>query len=372
MRRPLQVLFLIAVCIGARWSGGSEHREDASLRLVDDPTTVTAIHDALAAPHDNLKHSLDRTIAWLDTPESHQYFPFEGTDIDHDRAQAGVVAFRRLIEQTTDQEQLAAQLFQLFDLYEAAGTDRDGVMLVTAYYAPEYDASRVGGGRFRYPLYGPPAVDLPRVRIEQEGLLAGREIAWLADPLSAYLVHVNGSARLKLPDGATMCVGHVETNGRPYTSLGQLLIDEGLASASEMSMQTIIEIHRRHPQRVEALMQRNERFVFFEQRPCDQWPTSDLGIVLTPRASVATDRTLFPAGGVVLVDTTVTSDEGQQQLLRRFMVDQDRGGAITGPGRVDMYLGSGPAAGQIAGRQRHPGRLYYLLLKPQIAPLPCE
>ena len=150
------------------------------------------------------------------------------------------------------------------------------------------------------------------------------------------------------------------------------MIDAGLAVESEMSMQTIIDVYGREPAHVETLMRRNERFVYFQERPCDQWPRSGIGIVLTPEASVATDRALFPAGGVVLVETTVADGEGGRRPFRRFMLDQDRGGAITGPGRIDLYMGSGTAAGDVAGRQRHPGRLFYLVLKTDAAALPCD
>ena len=248
----------------------------------------------------------------------------------------------------------------------ATGTAGDETIIFTAYFAPEYPARRVRVPGFPVPLYRAPIVPRlqsspgqpgpTRTAITDAGLLRGSEIAWLPDEMSAYLVHVNGSARLRLEDGTALHVGHDGTNERPYTSLGRLLIDAGIVDADAMSMQAIVAAWEQDPAAVEALMRRNDRYVYFREIAADAWPASSLGIALTPEASIATDKTCFPAGAPALV---ITEIDGAPFV--RLVFDQDSGGAIVGPGRADIYIGAGPQAGAIAGGMHAKGRMIYLL-----------
>jgi membrane-bound lytic murein transglycosylase A len=324
------------------------------------------LSEAYAHRADGLETALARSRAWLDGPAAAARYPFtldDGRVLSRAEARAALdavsaalaagdeTAFRRVIESSLEARESA------------------GPAHFTAYYAPEYAARRRPGGRFRHPLHAaPPALapDNPRRavwhtrrEIEDGSLLAGREIAWLPDALSAYLVQVNGSARLRLADGSFMHVGHCATNERPYTSLGRLLIEAGRVPAAEMSMAAIRAEFRRDPEGVEALMRRNDRYVFFEVLPGARWPRSAFGIALTPGASAATDPALVPPGAVLLVETTLP--DGAPYV--RLVVSQDTGGAIRGPGRVDLYLGAGEEVGAVAGRMNAGGRV--LMLRPR-------
>lgn len=234
---------------------------------------------------------------------------------------------------------------------------------VTAYFTPEVTGARQCGGPYQFPLYGRPdgaAARATRQEIEDEGLCEGREIAWLADELDAYLIQVNGSARVRLPDGEAICLAHAGTNELDYTSLGRLLINAGVVPAEVMSMQAIRDAFRRDPATVRALMRKNDRYVFFREVAPSEWPEGGLGVRLTPGVSVAADPAHHPPGSVLLLSTT---ESATGRPIHRFVVVQDVGGAIKGPGRIDLYTGIGDEAGAVAGPQSAPGRLWRVQLR---------
>jgi membrane-bound lytic murein transglycosylase A len=143
------------------------------------------------------------------------------------------------------------------------------------------------------------------------------------------------------------------------------MVEAGLLDRGEVTLSTIRRTYRRHPQRVEELMMRNENYVFFTEYEGGNWPAGSLGVKVTAERSLATDKKIYPRGGIVLVDTeAVTFASGTRRFLR-FMLDQDTGGAIQAPGRADIFMGIGPGAEILAGGQYAEGRLYYLFLKPQ-------
>ena len=337
-------------------------RATPALELVSDPSDLPDLGAAFEAHSDDLLTAIDRSLAWLEIPASRARF--DGSIVSHDRARASLLAMRQLLGRAQSAEAFAEEVQDRFEIHRAAGHDGRGTVHVTAYFAPEHDASPVPTPRFRYPLYrAPPDPSrFTRREIEQSGRLAGAELAWLDDPLDVYLIHVNGSARLRLPDGTALHVGHAATNGRPYTSLGRRLIEAGAVPAGAMSLDAIRDVYDRDPDLVTALMLDNDRFVFFEVLAADRWPRSALGIPLTAGRSIATDKSVFPPGGMVLVEALTPTATGRTEPLVRLMLDQDAGGAILGPGRADLYLGAGAQAGVRAGRQNHPGRLYYLFL----------
>jgi membrane-bound lytic murein transglycosylase A len=302
------------------------------------------------ADHDQLLESIDRTLAWLD-----------GGGGDSADIRASLEALRLAWVESATPSSFAEAMLDACP----SRTDRDDVHF-TAYFAPEYPARRQQVAGFEHPLHAIPRELEPdnparttwhtRREIARQGLLADRAIAWLPDALSAYLVEVNGSARLDLGNGTFMHVGHVATNERPYTSLGRLLIDRGLADEASMSMATIRRLFEADPAAVSALMLENDRTVFFEELDAAAWPRSSLGIALTTHASIATDHAQYPPGVPVLVETTLP--DGERYV--RIMINQDTGGAIRGPSRADLFFGVGPGAGDLAGRMNTSGRVLVL------------
>lgn len=327
----------------------------------------------------DLRSAMDRSLQWFGAPSSRMHFTAE---ISYEQAQAGVYAMSVLLDEHADGSWGSA-LRQHFDLYESVGWDMEGTVLYTGYYSPRFEASTQPTDRFRYPLHGRPlqletdpltgAVAgwrhpdgrlLPaptRRQLRDAGALKGLELVWFDRPLNVYLVHVNGSAQLHLPDGRIMHVGYAGTNGHPYTSIGRLLVAEGQISEHQLSLTAISRFFRKHPDRLERYVMRNDRFVFFREVEGNDWPAGSLGFTVEPHRTLATDKAVFPRAGVVMIDTTLTATG---RPLRRLMVDQDTGGAIRAPGRADIYFGVGAPAERLAGAQHAEGRLYYFILKP--------
>jgi membrane-bound lytic murein transglycosylase A len=333
-----------------------------------------------------LLEAIDKSLGWFKAPSSKKYFPFERI-VTHEQAEASLVAFRSILVNSRDAFEFREELWRLFTIYRSVGWNGEGTVLYTGYYAPEFPASRTRTSRFRYPLYKRPA-DLvtdpdtgePRGRkfengtvgpyptrkeIEQSGMLQGTELVWLEDPLSAYIVHVNGSAKLNMMDGTVLHVGYNGKTDREYSGLGGALVEAGLIRPERLGLPAVRDAYRRHPDRVVELMYENESYVFFTEYDGGNWPAGSLGVRVTGRSSLATDKRIYPRGGVVMVNTTIFPPSGRKQEFVRFMLDQDTGGAIRAPGRADIFMGVGSQAEQVAGRQYAEGTLFYFILRPQ-------
>lgn len=236
----------------------------------------------------------------------------------------------------------------------------------TAYYEPELAGARQQGGPYQYPLYARPpelkdgARYLSRVQITDGALRnRGLELFWLTDPVESFFLHIQGSGRIRLPDGSVSRVGYAGQNGHPYRSIGRILVEAGAMSLDQASAQSIKAWVRADPVRGQALLNKNASYVFFVERTelADALgPVGALGLPLTPGRSVAVDSAIQPLGAPVWVETN-----GVPGYQGRLMVAQDVGGAIKGPQRADLFIGSGDTAGRIAGRVNTGGRLVTLL-----------
>jgi len=357
---------------------------------------------AFAARDRGLDESLAQSLSWFGKPSSKQFFPQRNGKTSEvvatwDQASSGVVAFREILADSTSADDFATRIEQVFDIWQSvgrAGTDRQ--VLFTGYYSPEFKGSRTRTARFAHPLHKRPA-DLvtdpvsgepkgrrladgsvvpyaTRAELGKSGELAGTELVWLESSLDAYIIQVNGSARITLPDGNYMYVGYAGKTDRPYVGLGRSMVDEGLLTEDRLSLANIRAAYRRDPAAVERLMDRNESYVFFTEYDGSNWPAGSLGVRVTEKASIATDKKIFPRGGVTLVDTRTPTISRGPERFSRFLLDQDTGGAITAADRGDIYMGIGPTAELLAGGQYFPGTLYYFILKPEYAaqyPLPA-
>jgi membrane-bound lytic murein transglycosylase A len=202
-----------------------------------------------------------------------------------------------------------------------------------------------------------------RAQIEKSTLLQGAEALWLSSAVEAYFIHVQGSAAVELPSGQTVRLGYDGTNGHPYTSLGKVLIDRKQLSREAVSMQSIVQWLLKHPQEAAALMQENDSFVFFKLQQ-QQGPVGAQGVVLTPGRSLAVDPAFVAFGTPVwLVASPVTA---QSSPVRRLLIAQDKGGAIKGPIRGDVFWGTGDTAGAMAGMMKSSGHYYLLLPKKEM------
>lgn len=260
--------------------------------------------------------------------------------------------------------------------------------LFTGYYEPELDGTRQPGGDFTTPLlHRPPdlvMVELGLFRPAWRGeRIAGRVVdgklrpyegrtaieqgaldryhlafLWVDDAVAAFFLQIQGSGRVRLPDGSVVRVGYDGQNGQPYVAIGKLLVERGELTAEEASMQTIRAWIKAHPEAGKALMRENPSYVFFRELSGDG-PIGSEGVVLTPGRSLAVDHNFVPLGVPVFLDAG--------PALRRLMVAQDTGGAIRGPVRGDVFWGAGAEAETQAGAMRARGG-YYLLLPKSLAP----
>jgi membrane-bound lytic murein transglycosylase A len=310
----------------------------------------------------------------------------------------GQEKFLTLLEKSIDDEQLTREVRENFRIYRAAGRVGGRKVLFTGYYEPVYDGSLIPDEIFRYPLYRTPAdlfkIDLSpfgdkfkgealtarmeagrivpyysRNEIEKERMLDGKglEIAWLRDPLDVAFLQIQGSGRIRLPDGKYLLVQYHASNGRPYRSIGSYMIEKGFLTREEMSMQAIRKYLSSNPHRTEEVLSSNPSYVFF--REAEDGPRGSLGALLTPGRSVALDPKLFPKGALGFISTRrpVVDDRGEitgWTEFSRFVLNQDSGGAIKGPGRADLFWGAGPYAELAAGHSKEDGELYILIKKP--------
>jgi len=296
------------------------------------------------------------------------------------------------IERFDEPEKLQKFLVANFEICKAAGWKGDGKMLVTAYYEPSFSGSLHYDPPFIFPLYGVPA-DLvsrkestgsrqtgrmkdgklvpywTRAEIEGEKLLAGNEIMYLADPMEAFILHVQGSGQVKLPDGKVRKVQFAGTNNRKYTSIGKVLVDEGEMLLEEVTLPRIVKYLHDHPEEQERIFHKNARYVFFRVgEKQDHGPIGSMGQPLTAGRSIAIDRNCFPHGILSFLHTEKPFFDGAGNVsgwedASRFVASQDSGAAIKGPGRIDLFLGNSSYADRAAGVMKQPGNLYFLILK---------
>ena len=305
-------------------------------------------------------------------------------------------AFQQLYETHGPGHALTLALKKRFVLYQGVGRDRRGKVVCTGYYEPELTGAPDRTERFCRPLYARPQdlihVDLGRFHkdlagktiqgrleglmlkpyytrreIDTDGVLEGRglEILWVDDPVALFFLHIQGSGRVVLPDGRVVRAGFSASNGQPYKSIGQHMLAAGLISRKKMSMPAIRDWLSAHPDQAEEIMNLNERYVFF--RLLKGEVLGNINVPLTPHRSVALDHRLFPKGALAWLASRKPRVENGRikawQSLNRFVMVQDTGGAIQGPGRLDLFYGHGPQSEIAAGSTKEPGRLYFPVLK---------
>ncbi len=218
--------------------------------------------------------------------------------------------------------------------------------LLTGYYRPLVPARRSREGEYRHPLFALPDQTFrnhSRAEIDQ-GALDGKVpvVAWLADPVEVFFVQIQGSALLTLPDGP-MAVGYAGSNERPYSSIGALLVREGVLRREDVSMSALKAYLRAHPSERDRVLRANERYIYFKR--LDDEAIGSLGVGLTAGRSVAADPKVYAPGSLLFLHPTA----GSSGVSARLVFVQDQGSAITGSRRLDLFLGTGDEAGRIAG-----------------------
>jgi membrane-bound lytic murein transglycosylase A len=241
--------------------------------------------------------------------------------------------------------------------------------IATAYFEPLYAASIHPIGDYQWPLYGAPspATHLPRSQLTPvdgnvHPLLQGKELAYLNNPIDAFLAQIQGSVQLQLLDGSVQRLGFAAKNGQPYQSIANTLIAQGAFNANQASMDTIKDWASLHSaSEIQAVLNTNPSFVFFKwlDLPSHQGAIGALGVPLTPMRSVAVDANHIALGAPIWLETQTIHGE-----LAQLMLAQDTGGAIKGAARIDIYAGTGEQAGQFASSQKQAAKVWVLLPKP--------
>jgi membrane-bound lytic murein transglycosylase A len=283
-----------------------------------------------------------------------------------------------------------------FSPYRVAAADGADMGLVTGYYEPLLTGSRTRTDQFAIALYAQPddllTVDLSslfpelkgkRVRGRVEGRkvvpywtradleavptrLAGKALAYVADPVEAFFLEIQGSGRVELADGTVMRLNYADQNGHPYKSIGRVLIDRGELTPERSSMQAIRAWAQANPDKTRALLDENPSYVFFREVPAPapgsldariDGPQGALGVPLLAERTIAVDPRAIPLGAPVYLATTMPNSPIP---LERLVLAQDTGGAIRGVVRADFFWGFGSRAGQYAGRMRQQGRMWLL------------
>ena len=325
--------------------------------------------------------SIDNSLRYLASNKAvtaYQDYPIK--EITLNRVQRSLVRFRQLVVSSQSAAELQAAVRREFVFYQSVGNDGKGTVKFTAYYEPVYVASRVRTSVYKYPLYRlPPDFQKwpkphpKRVDLEgKDGLLGdksrlrGLELLWFRNRLDAYMVHIQGSAQIRLTKGSRTSVGFAGGTDYAWTSIGRELAKDGKMPLSGLTMPKLIAYFRQNPQELSNYLPRWERFVFFAETNGTP-ATGSILVPVTAERSIATDKSLMPPGALALIVNSFPypTNRGklESRLVNRFVLDQDTGSAIKGPGRVDYFMGSGQLAGDRAGISGGNGSLFYLLLK---------
>jgi membrane-bound lytic murein transglycosylase A len=318
--------------------------------------------------------AIDGSLRFLRTRRAAaMYQRFERRGISRSRAERSLRRFRQLLQSSRTAAPLEAALQREFTRVRLAPTTH-----FTGYFEPIYNASRTRTNVYRYPLFrAPNLARWPRphpTRLQLEGasglqispLLHGREIVWLRDRMEAYLVHVQGSARVRLTDGRTLNLGYAAHTNWPYTSMGRELVKAGVMPFEELTLPAMTEYFRRTPQEMNRYLPRNRRYIFFRERRGTALSGS-LGVPLIAERSVALDATQLPPAALALAHVNFHNPAAARVFraprLTRLVFGHDAGSAIKGTARIDLFMGGGQQAGTRAGIINSMGQLDFLLLK---------
>jgi len=347
--------------------------------------------------YDGLARAIERSIAYLNKLPEDRQFSFGQETFSRNHIIESLQRFLTFIMSDPDMKALNLFLAEHYQIYRSWGAGGEGSVLFTGYYEPLIPGSLTRSEKYPYPIYSRPddlvSVDLSlfsdtyegksivgrvssrnlvpyydRKAIDFEDALSGKAspIAWVSDPVSLFFLHVQGSGKISLENGSTINVHYQTSNGLPYKSIGKALIESGKIPREEMSMQAIREYLEKHPEEAGDVFGSNPSYIFFKVE--EGGPYGCLGETLTTGRSLAVDKSIFPMAGLSFIQTKKPVIDGDGNIrgwedCTRFVLNQDTGGAIKGPGRADIFWGNGLYAEIAAGHLKHEGTLYFLVLK---------
>lgn len=301
--------------------------------------------------------------------------------------------FLEILNNSQSSDELADLVSSSFIVYQAGGRDNKPAkeMLITGYYEPLLEGRLDKKPPFLYPLYSKPK-DLvtkdnqntnnigrldntgslkpywTRAEIEENNILAGNELVYLKDPVDAFSLHVQGSGKVSFPDGSIRSIHYAGSNGREYSSIGKLMVDQGIMELAEVTMPRIREYIQLHPEQMKPILHHNEKYIFFSWAKTNDHPKGSTGANLTPGRSIAIDQATLPMGTIAYLTTRqpVVDKYGKViswKSFQRFVMPQDSGSAIKGAGRADIFWGNDKYAKIAAGTMKEKGQLFFLIKK---------
>lgn len=356
--------------------------ENPFVEITDEGVIREIFENAWDTRSNTLMEAMYLSSQWFKKPSASGFYPIAG--IEFDRAQQSVDRMIALFNEATSREEFVEKALAEFTILQTKGYNTKNETLFTAYCSVVLTGSPSPDDKYRYPLYNRPA-DLAtdpktgaplgrrvgdgyepyptRREIEESGMLAGTELVWLDSPLDVFIAQVNGSAKIRLTDGRPMYVGYAGKTDRAYKGLGAQLKEQRLVPSSQLSLRGVRDYFRDHPEKQMDFIYGSEHYVFFRDYEGGDWPAGSLGFRVTEKRSLATDKTIFPRGSLMFVDTDIPTYSAEFVPFKQMMLDQDTGGAIRAAGRADIFMGIGKAAEYIAGKQYRKGKMYYIFLK---------
>ena len=345
-----------------------------------------------------LQKAISASLEYLGGHKDEEQIPWGNEFITIGTLKKTLRAFSGLLDQNFPHEDLQREIRRLFIVYRITGDEKGkkpaGPFLVTGYFQPELPASLKADEEFSYPIYETPQ-DLIRITLNDfdsslpretlYGRVSGQSLipyytradidndrklkcadvlAWLQSPVDGLMLHIQGSGILRFQDKSRRYIHYASSNGHPYYSIGQWLIDKGLLHKDQADWPGIRAWAQKNPKEFRKAFDANPRYIFFRWEK--EGPIGTLGKVLTPMRSVALDHKIYPPGALCFLQVPMPVSRpihGGAKIFQGFVCNQDTGSAIKGPYRLDLYCGEGDEAGHLAGRLKAPGSLYLFLLR---------
>ena len=372
-----------------RWTWANALKQVRPPELADD------------SPPASLRDAVTTTLARLQQLDPAQIHHLGPQPVSNQKLRESLADFQAKLEEIGWNDAFFRYLRENFLFYRSVADP----VLFTGYYEPLLRGSLQRSDIYAYPLYRrpdnllivdlnkyyfyPKYPDLPgllrgrleennhvvpyysRQEIDTDSKLAGQnlELLWVDSLVDLFFLQIQGSGIVELDSGERLRIGYADQNGQPYRSIGRFLIDSGALTKDQGSMQAIKQYLNQHPEKWPEVLNLNPSYIFFRALEGNEpGPIGSLGVPLTPGRSVATDLRLFPPGALAFIECEKPVFDDQKRILRwekfrRFVLNQDTGGAIRGPDRVDLFTGNGEMAELIAGQMKQPGALYFLIKK---------
>lgn len=317
------------------------------------------------------------SIRYLNTDGAKkEYQHFEKQGLSREKVISSLWKFCFLLISSDSYEEARDSLRSQFDLYRSPGRDGIGTVKFTGYFQPVYQASRIKTDKFQFPVFRKPA-DFKKwqkphpTRVMLEGydgkagegaLLKGSEIAWLKNRFEVLMIHIQGSSVLEFPDGELTAVGFAAGTDHPFKGISSSFLRK-----HKVLWHNLGKFFKKNPDKLNEIMARNNRFILFAEKDQPD-PVGSFGVPVIEEQSIAIDRYNLPPGALGIVRTRMPAPDFSDERLKlertsRIVLNLDTGSAIKGPGRADIFMGTGRAAQVKASSVYNTGELYYLFAK---------